>query len=159
MPDVNDFNRAIIEEFRANGGKVGGPFEGSPVLLLTTTGAKSGQRRTTPVVYLPTASGWSSSPPRQGRPRTRPGTTTCSRTRPSTVEVGTDTLDATAVVTTRRGARGLFSRQAELHPQFADYAEEDDEADPGRRARAQALIRRQGGVPERYSCRPCRYVG
>src|ERR1035438_3337396 len=53
MPDMNDFNRAIIDEFRANGGKVGGPFEGAPVLLLTTTGAKSGERRTTPVMYLP----------------------------------------------------------------------------------------------------------
>jgi hypothetical protein len=49
---VNDFNRAIIEEFRANGGRVGGQFEGAPLLLLTSTGAKSGEARTTPVVYL-----------------------------------------------------------------------------------------------------------
>ena len=49
---MNDFNRAIIEEFRANGGRVGGQFEGAPLLLLTSTGAKSGEVRTTPVVYL-----------------------------------------------------------------------------------------------------------
>ena len=53
MSGINDFNRAIIDEFRANEGRVGGPFEGSPVLLLTSTGAKSGERRTTPVMYLP----------------------------------------------------------------------------------------------------------
>jgi deazaflavin-dependent oxidoreductase (nitroreductase family) len=49
---VNDFNRSLIEEFRANDGKVGGNFEGSPVLLLTTTGAKSGREHTTPLVFL-----------------------------------------------------------------------------------------------------------
>ena len=47
----NDFYQQVITEFRANGGKVGGPFAGSPMLLLTTTGAKSGQSRTTPLVY------------------------------------------------------------------------------------------------------------
>ncbi|MBV9392670.1 MAG: nitroreductase family deazaflavin-dependent oxidoreductase, partial [Verrucomicrobia bacterium] len=52
MTDRNDWNRKIIEEFHANGGKVGGPFEGANLLLLTTTGAKSGQRHTTPLVYL-----------------------------------------------------------------------------------------------------------
>src|SRR5437870_12101471 len=48
----NDFNQKIIEEFRANGGKVGGPFQGAPMVLLTTTGAKSGRPHTTPLVYL-----------------------------------------------------------------------------------------------------------
>ena len=50
-PDINDFNRGLIEEFRANDGKVSGDFAGSPLLLLTTTGAKSGQERVNPVVY------------------------------------------------------------------------------------------------------------
>lgn len=52
MPEVSDFNAGIIEEFRANAGKVGGMFEGTPMLLLTTTGAKSGLPRTSPLVYL-----------------------------------------------------------------------------------------------------------
>ena len=47
-----DFNSQVIEEFRANGGKVGGMFEGAPMLLLHHTGAKSGQERVTPLVYL-----------------------------------------------------------------------------------------------------------
>ena len=46
---MNDYNRHLIEEFRANGGKVNGQFEHTPLLLLTTTGAKSGQHRTTPL--------------------------------------------------------------------------------------------------------------
>src|SRR5687767_12005419 len=51
MTDFNAFNKGIVEEFRANAGKVGGMFAGAPMVLLTTTGAKSGQQRTTPLVY------------------------------------------------------------------------------------------------------------
>lgn len=53
----NEFNTKIIEEFRANRGRVGGPFEGARLLLLTTTGARSGNRHTTPVAYLPDGDG------------------------------------------------------------------------------------------------------
>jgi len=53
MTNMNDWNRQIIEEFRANEGKVGGPFAGGTLLLLTTTGAKSGQKRINPLAYLP----------------------------------------------------------------------------------------------------------
>lgn len=49
---MNEFNEKIIEEFRANEGKVGGGFEGAPMLLLTTTGAKSRQPRLAPLVFL-----------------------------------------------------------------------------------------------------------
>ena len=49
---LDDFNRKIVEEFRANGGKVGGPFEGGTLLLLHTVGAKSGQPRLSPLAYL-----------------------------------------------------------------------------------------------------------
>ena len=55
MPETNDFSdydRQIIAEFRANRGSVGGQFAGAPLLLLTTTGAKSGQQRINPMVYL-----------------------------------------------------------------------------------------------------------
>lgn len=49
---LDDFNRGVVAEFRANGGKVGGPFEGGDLLLLHTTGAKSGQPRLSPQAYL-----------------------------------------------------------------------------------------------------------
>jgi deazaflavin-dependent oxidoreductase (nitroreductase family) len=50
--DVKNFNRGIVDEFRANGGKVTGPFTQADLLLLTTTGAKSGQRRVSPLAYF-----------------------------------------------------------------------------------------------------------
>jgi len=49
--ELKGFNARVVEEFRANGGKVGGPFEGADLLLLTTTGAKSGQPRVSPLAY------------------------------------------------------------------------------------------------------------
>jgi deazaflavin-dependent oxidoreductase (nitroreductase family) len=52
MDDERDFNQRNIDEFRANGGKVGGQFEGFPLLLLTATGARSGVQRTSPVAYF-----------------------------------------------------------------------------------------------------------
>src|SRR5215218_2015415 len=51
MSDGDNFNQRVIEEFRANGGKVGGMFADSPMMLLTTTGARSGQPRVAPLVY------------------------------------------------------------------------------------------------------------
>ncbi|HEU4792767.1 MAG TPA: nitroreductase/quinone reductase family protein [Nitrolancea sp.] len=53
MTDQNAYNRQLIEDFRANRGRPDGPFEGRPLLLLTTTGAKTGNRRTTPMMYIP----------------------------------------------------------------------------------------------------------
>ncbi|MDG5485839.1 nitroreductase family deazaflavin-dependent oxidoreductase [Mycolicibacterium gadium] len=52
IPDIKAFNADIAAEFRANGGKVGGPFEGADLLLLTTTGAKSGEPRLSPLAYF-----------------------------------------------------------------------------------------------------------
>lgn len=72
--DCQSFNRDVIAEFRATGGTVGGMFEGLPVLLLTTTGAKSGKARTAPVLYASTVTDWSSPPKAAPRP-TRTGTT------------------------------------------------------------------------------------
>ena len=123
MPDMNDFNQAIIEEFRANDGKVGGPFEGAPVLLLTSTGARSGERRTTPVMYLPDGERMVIFPSKGGAP-TNPAWYHNLVANPSaTVEVGADTVDVDATVTSGADRRRLFDRQAELYPQFKDYAE------------------------------------
>jgi deazaflavin-dependent oxidoreductase (nitroreductase family) len=118
---VEDFNRAIIDEFRANDGKVGGPFEGAPVLLLTATGAKSGERRTTPVMYLPDGERMVIFASKGGAP-TNPGWYHNLRANPSaTVEVGSDTVEVQAVVTEGDERERLFRKQAELYPQFADY--------------------------------------
>jgi deazaflavin-dependent oxidoreductase (nitroreductase family) len=120
---MNEFNRSIIEEFRANAGKVGGPFEGAPVLLLTSTGARSGERRTTPLMYMPDGGRMVIFASKGGAP-TNPAWYHNLRANPSaTVEVGTDTVEVDAAVTSGEEREQLFKRQAELYPQFAEYAE------------------------------------
>ena len=121
MPDMNDFNRTVIEEFRANDGKVGGPFEGAPVLLLTATGAKTGERRTTPVMYLPDGERMVIFASFGGAP-TNPAWYHNLVANPSaSVEVGPETVEVDAVETSGEERDRLFRRLAELYPQFAEY--------------------------------------
>ncbi len=121
MPDMEDFNRKVIEEFRANEGKVGGPFEDAPVLLLTATGAKSGERRTTPVMYLPDGERMVIFASKGGAP-SNPAWYHNLRANPTAkVEVGNDEVEVEATVTEGDEREQLFRRQAELYPQFADY--------------------------------------
>ncbi len=119
---MNDFNQAIIAEFRAHGGKVGGPFEGAPLLLLSTTGAKSGERRTTPVMYLPDGERMVIFASKAGAPTNPAWYHNLLANPTATVEVGTETLEVDASVTSGEERERLFNRQAELYPQFADYA-------------------------------------
>jgi len=121
VPDANDFNQSIIDEFRANDGKVGGPFEGAPMLLLTTTGAKSGQPRTAPLVYLPDGDRYVVFASKAGAP-TNPDWYHNLVANPSvSVEVGSDRTDADAVVLTGEERDQLFAKQAERMPGFKDY--------------------------------------
>jgi deazaflavin-dependent oxidoreductase (nitroreductase family) len=118
---MSDFNRKVIDEFRANEGKVGGPFEGAPVLLLTSTGAKSGEQRTTPVVYQQDGDRMVIFASKAGAPE-NPAWFHNLRANPTaTVEVGPDTVDVEAVVTDGDERERLFSKQKQLMPQFADY--------------------------------------
>lgn len=121
MSEMSDFNRKVIDEFRANEGKVGGPFEGAPVLLLTSTGAKSGEQRTTPVVYQPDGDRMVIFASKAGAPE-NPAWFHNLRANPTaTVEVGPDTVEVEAVITDGEERERLFSKQKELMPQFADY--------------------------------------
>ena len=121
MSDANDWNNQIIEEFRANGGKVGGPFEGAPLLVLTTTGAKSGQRRTAPVMYLADGDRLMIFASKAGAP-TNPDWYHNLLAHPrATVEVGDETFDVDASVTTGDERDRLFATQAERYPGFAEY--------------------------------------
>jgi len=121
MAAVNDFNRSIIDEFRANDGKVGGPFEGAPMLLLTTTGAKSGQARTVPVVYLPDGDRYIVFASKAGAPTHPDWYHNLVANPTATVEVGNDRYEANATVLTGEERDRLYARQAELYPGFADY--------------------------------------
>jgi deazaflavin-dependent oxidoreductase (nitroreductase family) len=119
---VNDFNRAIIEEFRANDGRVGGQFEGAPLLLLTSTGARSGEARTTPVVYLRDGERLVIFASKAGAP-TNPAWYHNLLANPSaTVEVGTETVQVNAEVASGEERERLYQRQSELFPQFVEYA-------------------------------------
>src|SRR5690606_41223614 len=100
---MNDFNQKVIEEFRANAGKVGGPFEGADLLLLTTTGAKSGRRVTTPVMYLEDGGRLVGIASKAGADH-HPAWFQNLRANPqATVEAGTDTFQARAPVADRPG--------------------------------------------------------
>ncbi|MQA86386.1 MAG: nitroreductase family deazaflavin-dependent oxidoreductase [Streptosporangiales bacterium] len=114
-------NQAIIDEFRANGGKVGGPFEGGTLALLTTTGAKTSRRRTNPVRYLQDGDRILVFASNAGRP-THPAWYHNLLANPElTVEVGAETYQATAVPLHGEERDRLYARQAELVPAFAEY--------------------------------------
>jgi deazaflavin-dependent oxidoreductase (nitroreductase family) len=127
---MSDFNRKVIDEFRANEGKVGGPFEGAPVLLLTSTGAKSGEQRTTPVVYQQDGERMVIFASKAGAPE-NPAWFHNLRANPTaTVEVGPDTVDVEAVVTDGDERERLFSKQKQLMPTFADYEQKTERQIP-----------------------------
>jgi deazaflavin-dependent oxidoreductase (nitroreductase family) len=120
---VNDFNASVIAEFRSHGGRVGGPFEGAPLLLLTSIGVKSGEERTTPVMYLPDGERMVIFASKAGAPTNPAWYHNLVANPTATVEVGTESFQATARVATGEERAELYNRQAELRPQFADYAE------------------------------------
>lgn len=121
MAEVSERNRAVIEEFRKNGGKVAGSWEGRPLLLLTTIGAKSGERRTTPVMYLRDGDRLLVFASRGGAP-TNPGWYHNLVAHPDvTVEVAGETFEARASVLAGEERDRLYGRQAELFPMFAEY--------------------------------------
>jgi deazaflavin-dependent oxidoreductase (nitroreductase family) len=123
MVDMNEWNRKIIEEFRANGGKVGGQFEGAPLLLLTTTGAKSGREITTPVMYLADGGRQLVFASKAGAP-TNPAWYHNLVANPTvTVEVGNESFQAKAVPVTGEERDRLYAKQATLYPGFAEYQE------------------------------------
>ena len=123
MTDANDWNRQIIEEFRANEGKVGGQFAGAPLVLLTTTGARSGQPRTSPMMYLDDGGRRYVFASKAGAP-TNPDWYHNLKANPEvTVEVGTDELRATAREVTGAERDRIYAHQAGLYPGFAEYQE------------------------------------
>jgi deazaflavin-dependent oxidoreductase (nitroreductase family) len=121
MVDLNDRNRQIIEEFHANGGKVGGSFQNSTVLLLTTTGAKSGLPRVNPLVYMPDGERLVIFASKAGAP-TSPDWYYNLVAHPTvTVEVGTEKFNATATVVSGEERDRLYAQLSVIAPGFAEY--------------------------------------
>ncbi len=118
---MSDWNDQVITEFRANEGKVGGPFKGAPMLLLTTTGAKSGQQRTSPLMYLPDGERMLIFASKGGAP-TNPDWYHNLLAHPqATVEVGTETFNVKATAVTGEERDRLYATQAKNFSGFADY--------------------------------------
>ena len=116
-----DFNAKIIEEFRANEGRVGDMFEGTPLLLLHHTGAKSGQRHINPLAYLNDGGRYVVFASKGGAP-SNPAWYHNLKAHPDvTIEVGTDTVNVVASEAVGKERERLFAIQAERSPQFAEY--------------------------------------
>jgi deazaflavin-dependent oxidoreductase (nitroreductase family) len=121
MADREDRNAGIIQEFRANHGKVGGYFEGRPLLLLTARGAKSGAERTTPLAYLADGERFVIFATKGGAPTNPDWYYNLAANPDVTIEVGDRRLPARARVTTEPERTELYRRQAERWPAFAEY--------------------------------------
>lgn len=121
MSVPNNFNQQIIEEFRANGGKVGGPFEGTTMLLLTTTGAKSGQPRISPLVYTTDGDHMIIIASKGGAPTNPDWFYNLVANPVVTAERGTETFQARATVPEAAERDRLFNQMAAQRPGFAEY--------------------------------------
>src|SRR5436190_11887574 len=121
MTTPNDFNQRIIDEFHANGGKVGGPFEGAPMVLLTTTGAKSGKQRINPLVYLPDGDRFVIIASKGGAPTNPDWYYNLVAHPETTIEVGTETIPVRAEVLSGEERDRLYAKQAADRPAFAEY--------------------------------------
>lgn len=118
---TNAWNATIIEEFRANEGKVGGPFEGSPVLLLGTTGARTHAKRVNPMMYLIEEGRMFVFASKAGAD-TNPDWFHNLVADPAViVEVGTDKFKATASPLSREERDRVYAMQAKRYPGFAEY--------------------------------------
>ena len=118
---MSDFNEQVIAEFRANGGKVGGMFEGAPMVLLHTTGASTGLERVHPLMYQQVgdevavfaSNGGGTTDPVWYRNLTA---------EPSvTVEIGDETVPMTARVAAGEERTRIWAQQKSVAPQFAEY--------------------------------------
>jgi deazaflavin-dependent oxidoreductase (nitroreductase family) len=127
MPEANDWNDKIITEFRANGGRVGGPFEGAPVALVHHQGRKSGREYVHPMMYLAddadddTIYVFATKGGAPSNPDWYYNLTTAGR---GTVERGTETYPVTVRELQGDERDRIYDEQARRYPGFADYAKQ-----------------------------------
>jgi deazaflavin-dependent oxidoreductase (nitroreductase family) len=120
--DWNAFNRSVIEEFRANEGKVGGMFAGAPMILITHKGAKSGKEYTSPLVYTSDADNVVIIASKGGAPEDPQWFRNLVANPDVTVEIGTEKYAGHARVAAGAERDRLFRAQADLMPNFDEYA-------------------------------------
>jgi deazaflavin-dependent oxidoreductase (nitroreductase family) len=121
MASPDDFNAKVIEEFRANGGQVGGPFEQMSLLLLHHKGAKTGTERINPLAYARDGERYVIFASKAGAPSDPAWYLNLKANPSTTIEVGTETLSVEASEATGEERDRLFEAQKASVPQFADY--------------------------------------
>jgi deazaflavin-dependent oxidoreductase (nitroreductase family) len=119
--NINDWNRQIIEEFRLRGGKVGGMFEGAPIVLLHTTGAKSGKERVNPLVAFIDGERMYVFASYGGAPTDPDWFHNLVANPQVTVEFGHDTYVATARLVEGAERDDIWNRQVAVRPNFGEY--------------------------------------
>ncbi|MCW2627976.1 nitroreductase family deazaflavin-dependent oxidoreductase [Mycobacterium sp.] len=133
VPDAETmkaFNKNIVEEFRANNGKVGGPFEGATLLLLNTTGAKSGQPRLAPLAYL-TIDGKTVIIGSKAGADTNPDWVHNLRANPQAhIEVGADAYDVTARELPPAERAEMYPKVVAAAPGFGQYQDKTSRVIP-----------------------------
>jgi deazaflavin-dependent oxidoreductase (nitroreductase family) len=121
MSDETDWNAKIIEEFRANGGKLGGMFEGADILLLHHVGSKTGVERVSPLGFQRVGSAYAVFGSNSGE-TSDPHWVQNLRTHPrTTAEIGTDTVEVVARVAEGDERTEIWERQKANIPQFGEY--------------------------------------
>jgi deazaflavin-dependent oxidoreductase (nitroreductase family) len=130
VADVNDWNARIIEEFRANDGKVGGNFEGAPLLLLHTTGARTGAERVNPMMFLDLDGHRYVFASKAGAPGDPDWYRNLVANPTVTVEAPGETYGATAAPVTGDERDRVYDEQARRYPGFAEYQEKTSRVIP-----------------------------
>jgi deazaflavin-dependent oxidoreductase (nitroreductase family) len=118
---MSDWNSKIIDEFRANEGRVGGPFEGATLLLLHTTGAKTGKERVNPVAYQAVGDDVAIFASKGGAPHNPDWFHNLTANPDVTVEIGTETRPMRARVAEGDERERIWTKQKQLMPGFAGY--------------------------------------
>jgi deazaflavin-dependent oxidoreductase (nitroreductase family) len=121
MTERQKFNEKVIAEFRANGGKVGKPFEGMPMILVTMKGAKSGKEYTMPLVYSKDGNRYVIIASMAGAPNNPDWYHNIKAHPEVTLEIGTERFAAKAIITSGEERERLFNAQAAIMPIFNDY--------------------------------------
>ena len=121
MAELDNTNLQVIDEFRANAGKMSGFLAGAPVLLLMTTGAKSGKRCVTPLMYLSEGERLVVFASKAGAPTNPDWYYNLVAHPKATIDVGTESFDVTASVITGEERDQLYAKWAAFFPMYAEY--------------------------------------
>ncbi len=127
---MSDWNDKVIAEFRENGGRVGGNFEGAPLLLLHSTGAKSGQERVSPMMYQSVGDDWAVFASYAGLDVNPAWYHNLKANPAASIEVGEESVDVEARELSPEEREPVWAEQKRRYPGFADYEQKTDRVIP-----------------------------